>query len=61
MAVGFVTVGLTTVGRLMEVGLMWVGLVTIGVVTVGGRNSLDDRQTTLVITFNNLYCLQYCT
>ena len=57
---GFVTVGLTTVG-LMEVGLMRVGLVTVGVVTVGGRNSLDDRQTTLVITFNNLYCLQYCT
>ena len=60
MAVGLVTVGLTTVG-LMEVGLMRVGLVTVGVVTVGGRNSLDDRQTTLVITFNNLYCLQYCT
>ena len=59
MAVGFVTVGLTTVG-LMEVGLMRVGLVTVGVVTVGGHNSLDDRQTTLVITFNNLYCLQYC-
>ena len=53
MAVGFVTVGLTTVG-LMEVKLMRVGLVTVGVVTVGGRNSLDDRQTTLVITFNNL-------
>ena len=60
MAVGFVTVGLTTVG-LMEVGFMRVGLVTVGVVTVGGRNSLDDRQTTLVITFNNFYCLQYCT
>ena len=60
MAVGFVIVGLTTVG-LMEVGLMRVGLVTVGVVTVGGRNSLDDRQTTLVITFNNLYYLQYCT
>ena len=60
MAVGFVTVGLTTVG-LMEIGLMRVGLVTVGVVTVGGHNSLDDRQTTLAITFNNLYCLQYCT
>ena len=60
MAVGFVTVGLTTVG-LMKVGLMRVGLVIVGVVTVGGRDSLDDRQTTLVITFNNLYCLQYCT
>ena len=60
MAVGFVTVGLTTVG-LMNVGLMRVGLVTVGVVTVGGRNSLGDRQTALVITFNNLYYLQYCT
>ena len=60
MAVGFVTVGLTTVG-LMNVGLMRVGLVTVGVVTVGGCNSLGDRQTALVITFNNLYYLQYCT
>ena len=60
MAVGLVTVGLTTVG-LMEVGLMRVGIVTVGVVTVGGRNSLGDRQTALVITFNNLYYLQYCT
>ena len=60
MVVGFVIVGLTTVG-LMEVGLMRVGLVTVEVVTVGGRNSLSDRQTALVITFNNLYYLQYCT
>ena len=60
MAVGLVTVGLMTVG-LMKIGLMRVGLVTVGVVTVGGHNRLDDKQTTLAITFNNLYCLQYCT